>query len=152
MNTTKKLSMTLQIPLNVTINALQADQEEAYVERCMSQPGNCDNDLSESENRSWFRAVWTQQLRFQEALQRNPQYLASVLRYMALEKMAGQGLFGEPFLAAPEIDDVIAPIAESINAEEHFCPPASWGVDTWTLLSDLLQGIDVRLAGEPVLA
>lgn len=153
MNPTKSLSVTLQIPLHVSITPLQPDQEDAYVTHCMSQPGNCDNDLSESENRDWFRAIWKQQLRFQEALLMNPEYLTNFLRFIALEKLAAQGdVFGDSFLAVPEIDDVIAPIVESIDAEKHFSPPASWGIDTEALLCDVLQAIDVCVAGEPVLS
>lgn len=152
--TTKELNVTLQIPLHVTIKALPADQEEAYIATCMSHPGNCDNDLSEAENREWFREMWKQQLRFQEALLTNPPYLASFLCFIALEKLTAQLHFASetPFLDTPELEDVAAPIAESIDAEAHFFPPASFGVDTWTMLSDLLQAIDVRVAGEPALA
>lgn len=154
MTTTKALTVTLQIPLTFRMKALQADQEQAYIDACMSYPGNCDNDLTERENQTWFRDMWQQQIRFQQALLNNPQQLASFLRYIALEKITSPSFFStdKPFLSAPEIEDVAAPIAESIDASEHFFQAASSGVDTGTMLSDLIEAIEVQLSGEPALS
>lgn len=150
---TKELKLTLQIPLTVKMQYLRPEQEQAFVSKCMAQPGNCDNDLSEAENKAWFSTMWRQQVRFQNALLENPEHLASFLRHVVLEKINTPLHFSDqpPFLPSPEIEVVVEPIVAAIDAADHFFPNAALGVDTWTMLSDLIESTDVRLSGAPAL-
>lgn len=147
---TQELKLTLQIPLAVKMQPLQPEHEQAFISKCME---TCDNDLSDDENKAWFSAMWQQQIRFQQALQDNPEHLASFLRHVVLEKINAPLFFSTetPFLPSPALEDVVEPIAAELDAADHFFPDAALGVDTWTMLGDLLESTDVRLAGAPAL-
>lgn len=142
------------LPIRITMPRLTPDGEPAFVERCMAQPGNCDNDWSEAQNRAWFKEMWRQQVSFQAALLANPELLTGFIGYLALDPLSGGGLMDGHYLSAatPSIDDVAEPIAAAIGQEDHFSPPIEYGVDTYTMLGEILGAAKVEMRGAPVIA
>lgn len=146
----------LNVPVRISFRTLDPEQEDSFVATCMAQPGNCDNDLSKEENRAWFAEIWRQQIRLQRALRDDPQFLRDFLWFVVLDRVCGAGKgLGEVSriaVAGLDLEEVIQLAAEAIGAVDHFFPSAALGVDTWSMVSDLLDAVTVEIDGRPAIA
>ena len=100
----EEFDVVLQIPLKVRIKLLDEAHESAFVDDCMAHPYNCENDWTAAQNRAWFREMWQQQIKFQQALLQNPDYFRSFIGFCALDQAAMPSFFhgGRPLLPVPD--------------------------------------------------
>lgn len=137
-----EIAATMRVPVKVRMTILDAADEAAFVDKCMAQPGNCDNDLSDSENREWFAKLWREQVRFQQLLLADPEHMAKYLAFVASEEIEYHNLLGK---AVGDLENVVFAAADELDAVEHFDPPASYGVGCRDLLAQVLEGTKVTI-------
>jgi hypothetical protein len=139
---TTEITMMMHIPVKVRMTPLKADDEAAFVDKCIAAPGACDNDLSEEENREWFRNIWRQQVRFQQLLLADSEHLAKFITYIAAEEITSGNLLSK---AVGELEGVIEDAAQELGAVEHFDPPASMGLGSYDMLAQVIDAIALTI-------
>lgn len=136
--------------VRITMPKLNIEDETTFAERCMAQQGNCDNDWTHEQNHAWFAEIWRQQISFQQACFADPDLLAGLVAYLALTPLSGTG-WDSNYLVPhlPAVETMAEPVAVAIGQEAHFFPPAEYGVDTYSMLSDVLDQSTVGLRQAP---